>query len=92
MVVSRGQTTIFAQGRYYGGREGSPAMGARQSDRQSLDHVIVHRVHYIEYFMRAWNLEVVRTSKGPQQSLALNWLMICSVRRRRKMLMTRKVS
>ena len=43
----------------YGGREGSPAMGARQrdrlgdrsGDRQFTNHVIVHRMHYIEYFI-----------------------------------------
>ena len=76
----------------YGDRVGSPAIGARQHDRQFSDHVIVHRMHYIEYFMRAWSLEVARTSKGPQQTLALNRPMICSVRRGRQMLMTRKVS
>ena len=66
-------------------------LGDRSGDRQFVDHVTVHRMQYIEYFMRAWSLEVARTFKGHQQSLALNWPMICSVRRRRKMLMTRKV-
>ena len=64
----------------------------RSRDRKFADHVIVHKVHYLEYFMHACSLEVARTSKGPQQSLALNRPMICSVRRRRKILMTRKIS
>ena len=46
---------------HYGGREGSPTIGARQhdclgdrsGDRQFADHVIAHRMHYIEYFMHA---------------------------------------
>ena len=66
---------------------------ARANAIQFAHNVIVHKVHYLDYFMHACSLEVARTSKGPQQSLALNRPMICSVRRRsRKILMTRKVS